>query len=185
MWVLSICELNPKIRTGPHQHGERRITVVPENLQLRLEQCPVLWDSRVSVFHSTTATFRAPSNPSGPGGMYRETIRSTPQWTKGETPAPRRDCVFVNEGDSGAPGMRCLFFKFSFANVEYPCALVHWYTTIGSEPDSSTGLWVVEPEYGNSRSHLPEHERHPLGFYLSRCPSTPPIPLKYPGVQRS
>jgi len=35
---------------------------------LPLEQCPMLWDSRVSVFHSATATFHAPSNPSGPGG---------------------------------------------------------------------------------------------------------------------
>ena len=40
-----------------------------------------------------------------------------------------------------------LFFKFSFAGVDYPCALVHWYTTVGTDPDSSTGLWVVKPEY--------------------------------------
>jgi len=121
---------------------------------LPLEQCPVLWDSRVSVFHSATAIFRAPSNPSGPGGMYREVIRSTPEWTKGDVAGPRRDCIFVDGGESNAPGMRgllvarvYLFFRFSFANVEYPCALVHWYTTVGTEPDSSTGLWVVEPEY--------------------------------------
>ena len=107
---------------------------------LPLEQCPALWDSKVSVFHSATAIFHAPSNPSGPGGMYRETIRSTPQWTKGNFSGPRRDCVFVDGGDSSAPGMRGLlvarvhlFFSFSFAGVEYPYALVHWYATVGTE----------------------------------------------------
>jgi hypothetical protein len=127
---------------------------------LLLEQCPVLWDSRVSVFHFATATFRAPSNPSGPGGMYRESIRSTPHWTRGDIVGPRRDCVFVDAGQSDAPGMRglliarvYLFFRFSFAGVEYPCALVHWYTTVSTEPDSSTGLWVVEPEYARGRPY--------------------------------
>ena len=106
------------------------------------------------MYHSAVATFRTPSNPSGPGGMYREAIRSTPQWTRGDIPGPRRDCVFVDGGEPGARGMRgllvarvYLFFKFSFANVEYPCALVHWYTRIGTEPNEPTGLWTVEPEY--------------------------------------
>ena len=86
--------------------------------------------------------------------MYREVIRSTPKWSKGDVVGPRRDCVFVDGGEPGAPGLRgllvarvYLFFSFSFAGMEYPCALVHWYTTVGTEPDSSTGLWVVEPEY--------------------------------------
>ena len=65
---------------------------------LALEQCPVLWDSRVSVFHSATTMFRTPSNPSRPGGMYREVIRSTPWWKKGEVAGPWRDCIFVNGG---------------------------------------------------------------------------------------
>ena len=76
---------------------------------------------------------------------------------KGDIAAPRRDCIFV-DGGSGAPGMRgllvarvYLFFKFAFADVEYPCALVHWYTTVDTEPDSSTGLWVVQPEYTGGR----------------------------------
>ena len=125
---------------------------------LPLDQCPVLWDSRISVFHSATATFRAPSNPSGPGGMYRELIHSTPMWKRGDVTGPRRDCVFVDGGQLDAPGMRgllvarvYLFFKFTFADVEYPCALVHWYTTVNTEPDSSTGLWVVQPEYTRGR----------------------------------
>ena len=39
-----------------------------------------------------------------------------------------------------------LFFKFSFNAVEYPSALVHWYSTVNESPDPVTGLWVVEPE---------------------------------------
>lgn len=38
-----------------------------------------------------------------------------------------------------------LFFKFSYNNINYPCALVHWYTT-SDEPDATTGFWVVQPE---------------------------------------
>ena len=38
-----------------------------------------------------------------------------------------------------------LFFKFSYDSVDYPCALVRWYTT-SSGPDASTGMWVVGPE---------------------------------------
>ena len=114
--------------------------------------CPMVWDLKASVFHSATATFRAPSNPSGPGGMYREVIRSTPFWSRGDIPGPRRDCVFVDTGNSQDGGMSgllvarvYLFFKFSYNDIDYPCALVHWYTT-SNEPDTTTGLWVVQPE---------------------------------------
>ena len=112
----------------------------------------MIWDSKVSVYHSATATFRAPSNPSGPGGMYREVIRSTPFWPRGDFPGPRRDCVFVDMGDSGEVGVKgllvarvYLFFRFAYDNADYECALVRWYLT-SDEPDPSTGLWIVQPE---------------------------------------
>ena len=121
--------------------------------QLTLAVCPMIWESRVSVYHSATATFRAPSNPSGPGGMYREVIRSTPFWPRGDIPGPRRDCIFIDMGGSENTGMKgllvarvYLFFRFSYDGVDYPCALVHWYST-SSEPDANTGLWVVQPEF--------------------------------------
>ena len=69
-------------------------TIEPDHLTLAA--CPMIWDLKVSVFHSATAIFRAPSNPSGPGGMYHEVIHSTPSWPRGDIPGPRRDCVFVN-----------------------------------------------------------------------------------------
>jgi len=91
----------------------------------------------VSVFHSAQATFFAPSNPSGVHGMYRETIRSTPRWTRGEIPGPRRDCVFVSApGDETDTTVNDLnvarvlsFFSFSRSGKVYQCALVHWFST--------------------------------------------------------
>ncbi|KAF9647122.1 hypothetical protein BDM02DRAFT_3098702, partial [Thelephora ganbajun] len=95
----------------------------------------MIWGSKVSVYHSATATFCAPSNLSGPGGMYQEVIRSTPFWPRGDIPSQRRDCVFVDMGDPENVGMKgllvarvYLFFRFSHNGVDYPCALVHWYS---------------------------------------------------------
>ena len=39
-----------------------------------------------------------------------------------------------------------LFFLFSHDGVEYPCALVHWFSHVGDLPDDCTGMWVVEPD---------------------------------------
>jgi len=84
--------------------------------------------------------------------MYREIIRSTPFWPRGDIPGPRRDCVFVDVGNSEDIGMKglliarvYLFFKFSYNGIDYPCALVHWYS-IHDEPDAATSFWVVRPE---------------------------------------
>ena len=52
--------------------------------------------------------FRAPSNPSGPGGMYRKVIRFTPFWPRGDFPGPHQDCVFVDVGNSENVGMEGL-----------------------------------------------------------------------------
>ena len=120
--------------------------------QLTLIACLMIWDVKVSVYHSATATFRVPSNPSSPGGMYREVIRSTPFWPRGDIPGLRWDCVFVDVGNSENPGMKgllvahvYLFFKFTHNGVVYPCVLMCWYST-SEELDASTGFWVVQPE---------------------------------------
>jgi hypothetical protein len=113
----------------------------------------MIWEPKVSVYHSAMAIFRAPSNPSGPGGMYREIIRSTPFWPRGDIPGPRRDCVFVDMGHLENAGMKgllvarvFLFFRFSYDHVSYPCALVHWFST-SNEADPDTGMWTVQPEF--------------------------------------
>ena len=126
------------------------------NAEVSLEHCPELWDAHcIAVFHLARATFCAPSNLSGVGGMYQELIRSTPIWRKGEHVAARRDCVYVEKGGCDTDdGMRSLliarvllFFSFEFNGITYPCALVHWFTTFGDAPDPDTGMWIVEPEY--------------------------------------
>ncbi|KAH9988442.1 hypothetical protein BJV74DRAFT_885330 [Russula compacta] len=124
--------------------------------EVDLEDCPHFGGS-VYVYHSAIAHFYAPSDLCGAGGMYRERIRSNPNW-RGEY--AWRDTMFVEtnadlDGMQGmAIGRALLFFSFTFRDCYYPCALVHWLVP-GDEPDEDTGLWVVQPEFGaNGRRTL-------------------------------
>ncbi|KII90591.1 hypothetical protein PLICRDRAFT_106965 [Plicaturopsis crispa FD-325 SS-3] len=115
---------------------------------LRLSSCPE-FDGSVRVFHSAYATFHAPSDPSGIGGMRREVIRSTPSWRGKHA---RRDCVFA-ERDRDVPGMKglhvlriLLLFSFTLHDTLYPCALVEWFSLVGDSPDEDTGMWIVKPD---------------------------------------
>ena len=135
------------------------LTIDPDNLPLAV--CPVIWDSKVSVFYLATATFCAPSNPSGPGGMCRKAIHSTHYWSRGNIPGLHHECVFVDVGNPGV-GMQgllvarvYLFFKFPYGSVKYPCTLMCWYST-SNEWDPSThlslgarvpGFWWEHAEY--------------------------------------
>ncbi|KDQ53825.1 hypothetical protein JAAARDRAFT_115144, partial [Jaapia argillacea MUCL 33604] len=122
-----------------------------------IDQCPE-FSGRVYVYHSAVARFFAPSDICGAGGMYRERIRSNPNW-RGEY--ARYDTVFV-EIDPDQSGMRGmvvgrvkLFFSFSYSGKSYPCALVEWLVREDDEPDEVTGMWVVKPEYeGNGRRSM-------------------------------
>jgi len=114
-------------------------------------------DRRVSVANSAVATYYAPSDLSGVGGMHRERIRATRSWRNG--PA-RYDCVAAVT-DASADGMRGLtvgrvrlFFSFRSFGVRYPCALVEWFEKVGAEPDEITGMWVVAPEYHHDGSRV-------------------------------
>ncbi|KAJ7205174.1 hypothetical protein GGX14DRAFT_644927 [Mycena pura] len=110
-----------------------------------LEDCPV-FGGRITVHHSAIARFYAPSDLGGAGGMYREHIRSNPNWHG----YPRRDTVLV---DVGGPVMRglvvgraLLFFSFAFADRSFECALVNWFVPVRDVPDPDTGMWVVKLE---------------------------------------
>lgn len=35
--------------------------------------------------------------------------------------------------------------SFVHEDVYYPCALIHWFTNIGEQPDKDTGMWLVRP----------------------------------------
>lgn len=118
-----------------------------------LDQCPD-FRGRIYIYNSAVATFHAPSDISGIGGLRRERIRASRKWRGG---APRYDCVFM-EKDPDLPGFRglhaarvFLFFSFKFQGVEYPCALVHWFTPVGDNPCPLTGMWIVKPDYLRNR----------------------------------
>ena len=106
-------------------------------------------EGRIQVFYSAVATFHAPSDISGVTGMRREHIRATSSWRKGQA---RYDTVLVNSNPEvgGVRGFEVarvfLFFSFRHGNEEYPCALIQWYSHVGSEPDEDTGFWMVEPD---------------------------------------
>jgi hypothetical protein len=108
---------------------------------------PTFYD-KITHYPSAVATFHAPSDITGIGGMRRERIRAAKSWRKGP---PRYDTVFVNT-DPSADGMRGLdiartrlFFSFSYNGVKYPCALVDFFSCVDDVPNDNTGMWVVEP----------------------------------------
>jgi hypothetical protein len=107
--------------------------------------------NKITVYPSAVATFHAPSDISGIGGMRRERIRAKKLW-RTRSASGRYDTIFVNT-DPSIEGMRGLeiarvrlFFSFSHDGVEYPCALVRWFSRVGDAPDDHTGMWVVEPD---------------------------------------
>ncbi|KAF8502848.1 hypothetical protein F5888DRAFT_1607397 [Russula emetica] len=104
---------------------------------------------KVAIYTSAVATYYAPSDLSGVGGMHRERIRAVSKWRNG--PA-RYDCVYVST-DPEAEGMRGLdiarvrlFFEFSFKGIKYPCALIQWFSRVADGPDEDTGMWIVQPD---------------------------------------
>jgi hypothetical protein len=116
-----------------------------------IEECPKVSPFiRLKVFHSATATYHAPSDLLGIGGMHRERIRATPTWQHGPG---RYDCVFMdNELDiDGFAGLNVarvkLFLSFTVDDgTTYPCALVEWFSRFGDSPCEDTGLWRVVPD---------------------------------------
>ncbi|KAG6823993.1 hypothetical protein H0H92_008355, partial [Tricholoma furcatifolium] len=119
--------------------------------------------SKIYMYNSARAVFYAPSNISGLGGLYQERIRATSSWFG----APRYDCVFIGNSDSDADGMEgllvarvLLFFSFKDAGIQYPCALVHWFSHSSDAPCDETGMWIVEPDF--YRDGRPVLEPEPL-----------------------
>ena len=117
-----------------------------EPLPMRIDECP-RFEGELKVYHSAVATFYAPSDLSGVGGMRCERIRSTPSFYG----HPRRDTVFVVLDDSkpGMEGMEIgrvlLFFSFFYRRKAHSCALINWFVH-DNEPDPDTGMWTVQLE---------------------------------------
>ena len=107
-------------------------------------------DGKIHVVHLAKAKFYAPSDISDITGMCGELIHATSLW---RAHAARYDCVLVNTGSdtSGIRGFEIahvfLFFSFEYGATHYPCALIQWFSLVGSEPNKEMGLWTVNPEY--------------------------------------
>ncbi len=116
-----------------------------------LSACPV-FSGAISLFASATASFHAPSDPSGIRGIRREQIRAIDSWRRG--PA-RYDCALVTtrpelDGMCGLDVVRVLaFLSFIYCSKLYPCALVCWYSVVGEDYDEDTGMWMVTPDIDN------------------------------------
>lgn len=118
---------------------------------------PSLTHAKVQVYTSAIATFYAPSDISGLGGMHRERIRATPAWRNG---VPRYDCVFISS-DSEQAGLRGLhvarvrlFFSVKYKSVLYPCSLVEWFSPLSNLPDPDTDMWIVTPDVDATGQHV-------------------------------
>ncbi|KAJ7511398.1 hypothetical protein B0H11DRAFT_1789547, partial [Mycena galericulata] len=113
--------------------------------RIALAQCPDFAE-RIFLYHSARAVFYAPSDVSGVGGMHHERIRATKSWYRG--PA-RYDCVFL-EHDKDLPGFQAarvrVFFQSKFRGIDYPCALIHWFSARGEHPCPETGMCIVTPD---------------------------------------
>jgi hypothetical protein len=131
--------LNPNSPTPIADLAPDDLPVIPKNF-------------RVYVYGSACIVYYVPSDVLGLRGMHQERIRSTSRWYGGH---PWHDCVFVGNADSpDAPGFKSLliacvllFFSFKYNDVCHPCALIHWFSTLGDNPDNETGMWVVQPDY--------------------------------------
>ena len=112
----------------------------------------------INVYHSARAVFRAPSNDSGLHGMFRELIRATPNWRRGEMSGPRYDCVYVaGSGDDRRMGGLLIarvhrFISFKCFGQRFPCAIIRWFSVCGNEPDPDNGMWIVTPDFNQDGS---------------------------------
>jgi len=126
-----------------------------------ITSCPTIESVEdISVFHSARAIFCAPSNPSGIGGLYRETIRCTPKWKTSGITAPRQDCVLLETGSdiAGVRGLDIarvhLFFSFAFGEEVFECALIHEFCKSFTDPDPDNSMWIFEPDYNDGRYRI-------------------------------
>ncbi|KAI0362819.1 hypothetical protein OH77DRAFT_1442803 [Trametes cingulata] len=110
--------------------------------------------TRIALYYLARATFYAPSELAGVGGMHQEMIRCAPRWYGAR---PRYDTVLV-QTNPDAPGMLGMtvarvraFLSFTHDYLRYNCALVEWFELDGDEPDPVTGMWIVKPEMVRGR----------------------------------
>jgi len=47
-----------------------------------------------------------------------------------------------------------MFFSFMINGELHQCALVHWFSVSGDQPDPDNGMWVVTPDYFGGAQNL-------------------------------
>jgi hypothetical protein len=120
------------------------------------------YDGPITIFHSASASYYAPSDLCGSGGMYRERIRANPSYRGSR----RYDTVLVDVGgdENVMKGLMVaqvlLFFSCwnPYTERDIPCALVRWFEHPDGGPcrDNDTGMWKVVPEmYGDDTDEYP------------------------------
>ena len=105
--------------------------------------------TKITTYASAVATFYAPSNISGIGGMCSERICAVDTWCHGNG---QNDCMFINT-DPTQPSMcgldvACARLLFSFVHewVKYSCAFVKWFSQIRDCANENMGMWSVKLE---------------------------------------
>jgi hypothetical protein len=155
VYPSQVNELNLTRLIQEFVHGQQ----YPESSPRNISNLPPFYE-KITIHTSSVGTFHAPSDLSGIAGMKRERIHAVDGWRKGPG---RYDTLFINTGiddadqDEDSPSLHGflslevararLFFSFVLDGVNYPCALVHWYTRTSNTPSDVTGMYVVEPEY--------------------------------------
>jgi hypothetical protein len=115
----------------------------------------------ISIYPTAVATFYAPSDLCGVGGMRSEQIRALPNWRNSS--CGRFDCVFIWHNDESqiqngphafdVARVR-LFFVLLYNRVRYTCALVHDFCLAADSADEDTGMWIVCPAFDLDHHHL-------------------------------
>ncbi|KAG2745356.1 hypothetical protein P692DRAFT_201841294 [Suillus brevipes Sb2] len=90
----------------------------------------------VVIYSSAAASFYAPSDLSGTGGMQREHIRATTSCMNDE----------VSCGLDGLAVARVLcFFGLQYRGKYFQCAVVQWFSYVTDSRDPDTGMYIVTP----------------------------------------
>ncbi|KAG2153705.1 uncharacterized protein EDB93DRAFT_1248609 [Suillus bovinus] len=130
----------------PHQHALCHYSMliclfgVPNGICSSITESKHIKAVKEPMFPSVhvQASFYAPSDPSGVGGMQCEYIRAAPSWRQGPT---HNNTVFVNTASKdGINGMEvcCVlcFFSFQHSQKTFPYALVHWFKLLQEHLDA-------------------------------------------------
>jgi hypothetical protein len=159
------------IRAFLHQHSQSQANIA---LPLSADYQDFTEVHPLTTYSSAVATFYAPSDLSGAGGMRKERIRAVSRWRGGH---PRFDAVLLrhNSGsespsndepttiNSFSIARVRLFFSFNYNHASYECALVHDYQIVNPSPDEITGMAIVKRAM---RRSLPRARVVPLNDIL-------------------